>query len=85
MTREEVTRFAREMERVLKENDWKDPYTDFEEEWLLDSLEGEMNELNLAIKEGYGDVQKECLDVANYAMFIFEVNRRRKEEESNER
>lgn len=85
--RGEVTRFATEMETVLRENDYKDPYTDCSIEWLFERLEAEVEELRIAIKERTNDdgdkelnVRKECVDVANFAMFIFE-NRREEENE----
>lgn len=90
LLREELARFAGEMERVLQANDYKDSYVDFDEKWLLDRLKDEVGELEAAVLEDEDpedreyDVQAEALDVANFALFIYEVNRRAAEREKGE-
>lgn len=82
--RKEVKWFADEMEKVLKENDfkggWSDNYCD--EFYLRDELKNEVKELSKELGR-IGDTSprskesiiKECVDVANFAMMIADRNR----------
>lgn len=72
--REPLARFAYEMERVLKDNDWKQGWDELSYPYLLDRLTQERDELLLAIhdEKPAKEIQKECCDVANFAMMIFD-------------
>lgn len=75
--REEVKWFAEQMEEVLKQNDHKGGWQDMCVGECFDRLIMEMRELKDAILNG-GAVTKEAVDVANFAMFIADNYRRRK-------
>lgn len=82
--RESVKLFADEMENILKQNDHKLHWSFFSEHSLFLKLQIEMNELKEAI--GYLDlekslihedkvkeaIKKECIDVANFAMMLWD-------------
>lgn len=83
MMRKEVKRFAEEMEKVLKQNDYKSGFQSLPYEYLYKRLLEEVKELFEGI---YGthpttftqsseevraeDIVKECVDIANFAMMI---------------
>ena len=83
LLRSEVIWFGSEMEKVLTFHDsqkgvvgWKDEDPD----WLFNRLKDEVYELKQALekinyssvasKEEFMPILKECVDVANFAMFI---------------
>jgi hypothetical protein len=69
--REEVRWFARQMEKVLRENDHKGGWNKQPTLSLVSKLLFEVAELADAIENGDDDdVVKECVDIANYAMMI---------------
>lgn len=70
--RKEVRQFAKLMERILKENDYKGSWQDEPMHYLTSRLVEEVGELLRAISEGHEDkvVAKEAADVANFAMMI---------------
>ncbi len=78
-----VLRFAVEMERELRENDWKGGWDDEDPETLFESLEEEVDELDGAVDEsvpGNDSVRAEAVDVANYAMMLADRSERMGEE-----
>lgn len=65
--------FAIEMEQVLQENDSKGGWENCEYDYLTVKLEKSFDALLDAIidpKTTVEDCQKECVDLANYAMMI---------------
>lgn len=70
--RPEVLKFAKAMEKKLKENDHKGGWKDCDISYLNHSLNEEVSELQSAIlEEGY--ITDECVDIANFAMMIFDI------------
>jgi hypothetical protein len=71
--RESVIWFAREMEKVLKQNDHKIHWSQCDMDYLIDCLHKEMEELGIRLIHGLShkeEVIKEAVDVANFAMMI---------------
>ena len=74
--RSEVSEFADKMEQKLKKRDGYGGWRHLPLEYLLKKLSGEMNELMTSIQyESAEEVMSECVDVANYAMFLWDVMR----------
>ena len=77
----EVRKFACAMEGKLKETDHKGGWDNVSIEWLFLRLQDEVDELReqLVYTPGtvdYNQIRKEAVDVANFAMMIFDkVNR----------
>jgi len=72
--REELREFADAQESVLRvhDEDRGDSWRDASVAWLFHRLEGEVGELQDAFNDCLPErVRMECLDVANFAMFIF--------------
>lgn len=83
--RPEVIEFAKAMEKVLKENDYKMHWTESDVHSLFEKAKREMRELEESL--GYicrecGEKhepstlhkpEKECVDVANFMMMIFDL------------
>ena len=63
-----VRRFAEEMERQLRENDWKGDFQEMDFGDLLHRIDEELEELKTAIAVGAtaADLVKESADVANF-------------------
>ena len=84
--REEVKKFAEEMEKVLHENDNKGGWKDCNITYLYNSLNTEIEGLKYLIESKLIDkidqfnsvqnyaknIQKELIDIANYCMMIHE-------------
>ena len=80
--RKALIRFSSEMEKVLRENDYKDGWDGCTREYLFYALQREVFELFEVLKPNqhhtiFGNpeinpekVIKECCDVANFAMMI---------------
>lgn len=75
-----VERFAQEMERVLRENDYKGSVTNVRCDVAVDRLWDEVRELDRAAyghvnisstKEECGAIRKEAVDVANFALMVW--------------
>ena len=82
MVREEVHDFAEAMEKVLKENDDKDGWEECSNLYLIQRLVEETSELMKYLDAGeFGDMCKEAVDVANFAMMIFDNNKDHMESE----
>lgn len=77
--RKPLAEFAYSMEQVLKENDYKGGWSELSYPHLLARLDRERDELLLAIHDGLTaeEIKKECCDVANFAMMIFDWFNRR--------
>lgn len=77
--RKSVRDFANEMEGVLKLNDRKTGWDDLPVSYLLSRLKEEINELNVELidRKRIG-ARREAIDVANFAMMIWDVLRKRK-------
>ena len=68
-----VIAFANALEAKLKVNDYKGGWADCSNEYLMDRLEGEVRELNFAVDRQTAErIRAECVDVANYAMMVFD-------------
>jgi len=77
MARQEIVVFSEDMERKLKENDYKDCWSTKNIYWHIARMMGEISELQDAISSGTRqDIIDEAADVANYAMFIADIVRR---------
>ena len=69
--RTEVKRFAEAMEERLQGNDHKHHWSNYTPQEMYDRLKDEVEELTWAL----GDEEKasECIDVANFAMMIWDL------------
>ena len=77
--RASVRRLAQEMEERLRDNDYKGGWDDCTPRWLLKRLRDETKELAAAIRQdSQPTILQEAADVANFAMMIFDVVRRRR-------
>jgi len=75
-TREEVSTFATAMEGKLQKRDAYGGWRHLPLEYLQEKLESELRELLIALKyESRSEVAGECIDVANFAMFIWDIMR----------
>lgn len=73
--RKEIMWFSRQMEIVLRNNDFKGGWKHCSHRYLLASLDQERDELMLALNNPRSineDVINECVDIANFAMMIAE-------------
>ncbi len=64
-----VERLSIVMMQKLRKNRHKAHWNTVSQAWLLGRLKDEVEELQLALQEGW-DVISECADVANFAMMI---------------
>lgn len=72
--RESLQNFAEAMEQKLRKNDHKGGWEGLSFEMLLDYLKLELHELEVALKhESPKDVAKEAVDIANFALMIWQV------------
>ena len=73
--RKEVMKFARCMERELRENDYKGGWKHDTMDSLLKRLNQESEEIQTSINRAhnYRLIVHECADVANFAMMIANV------------
>ncbi len=69
--RKEVMRFAEDMERILRDNDYKGGWGKCSKKYLLNKLQEEILEV---YKEKYGRsfLRKELIDVANICMMLWD-------------
>ena len=76
--RPEVMTFTKDMEAKLRVNDHKDGWADIGLTKLFVLLNGETEELEEALQDNDArNIIDECADVANYAMMIADIVRRR--------
>ena len=74
--REEVHLFSCGMEQKLKKRDGYGGWRHLPLDYLAKKLEAELRELLISMKyESAGEVMSECVDVANFAMFIWDIMR----------
>ena len=74
--RKEVVDFAQFMEKILRDNDYKSSWKDMTVWDIFARLQEEVEELRHALRFPSADwqnVQKECVDVANFAMMLADV------------
>jgi len=70
--RSELIEFAEAMEAKLEKNDYKSSWENESTEYLIDRLEEEITELLWARHfGGRGGIANEAVDVANFAMMIY--------------
>lgn len=82
MRRKTVAKFAKDMDRVLDANSHKGGWRGCSIEFLKDRLIQETYELVQAVATLDAEhVRKECVDVANFAMMIWDVAAARLKEE----
>lgn len=81
--RKVVREFSDEMEKILQDNDDKGGWSESSTYYLLKRLDEEVKELKNALSStgvGYlhpiDDILKEAIDVANFAMMIWDNHRR---------
>ena len=72
--RKPLMRFAQLQEKVLQDNDHKGGWEEMKLWDLIECLEEEVDELKESLIGE--DMQKECADVSNFAMMIFDLVRR---------
>lgn len=70
--RKEVIEFANAMEMKLKQNDWKEHWKYDSLKRLMRKLKAEVTELEDALVLGIDNPELECIDIANYAMMIYD-------------
>lgn len=74
--REEVILFSKGMEQKLHKRDGYGGWKHLPIPYIKEKLKGEINELLVAISyETSAEVMSECIDVANYAMFLWDIMR----------
>ena len=77
--RQQVKNFAAAMEHTLQRHDNKDGWYDCTPEWLLMRLKQEVEELTFVIRDRkfhshqIVEAKQEAIDVANFAMMIWDV------------
>ena len=69
--RKEVEQFTEAMEERLKENDHKHHWSNYTPQQMFDRLEQEVDELRWAFSNE--SKRHECVDVANFAMMIWDL------------
>ena len=88
--RKPLKKFAEFQEEILKEHNWKIPWNRCSIDYLCSRLSMEFGELRLEIAHRYNPdpkhhnnkdkIKRECADVANLAMMIYDkVNRKTNE------
>ncbi|GIN22583.1 hypothetical protein [Siminovitchia fordii] len=81
--REQVKWFSHHMENKLKKNDHKGGWENEDIFWLIDRLENEVEELKAAFTDYLHlngenvSIVDESVDVANFAMMIADIARKR--------
>ena len=74
-TRESVKQFADAMEKVLARNDHKDGWEKCTNLYLIQRMIEEASEVLQRLDAGeLGDMAEEAIDVANFAMMIYDNN-----------
>ena len=76
MVREEVHEFAEAMEKVLARNDHKEGWGECTNLYLIQRMIEETSEVMKMLDAGeLGDMAEEAIDVANFAMMIYDNNK----------
>ncbi len=82
--RDSVAEFAEAMENKLRKRDGYGGWIDLPLDYLKAKLEAELFELMISLKhEPSDEVMGECVDVANYCLFIWDVMRSRQDVREN--
>jgi hypothetical protein len=81
--RKAVQWFAEQMEKELKANDYKGGWDSCSEEYLLNRLKEELNELELSPIVDIDMYISECADVANFAMMLADNAKNSQESEAD--
>ena len=72
--RDEVKSFAEAMELKLQKRDGYGGWRHLPLKYLREKLQAEVRELEISIKyEPTDEVMNECVDVANFCMFIWDI------------
>jgi hypothetical protein len=72
--RDEARLFAEAMERKLQKRDGYGGWRHLPLEYLREKLQAEVRELEISLKyEPTDEVMNECVDVANFCMFIWDI------------
>lgn len=73
--REAVKQFAEEMEKVLAKNDHKEGWEECTNLYLVQRMIEETSEVLKMLDIGeFGDMAEEAIDVANFAMMLYDNN-----------
>lgn len=87
-TRDSLKRFAVEMEKRLRKNEWKGGWEDLSRREVFQSLIDEAMSLWSAVEERNSErIKKKSADVANFAMMLYHnesVRQDKKKEHLNE-
>ncbi|CAB4155828.1 hypothetical protein UFOVP661_19 [uncultured Caudovirales phage] len=82
--RPEVAYFAEMMELKLKKRDGYGGWDHLPLEYLREKLQAEVRELEISLRyEPTNEVMNECIDVANYCMFIWDILAKGKDNREN--
>ena len=74
--REEANAFSSAMEKKLRKRDGYGGWRHLPLDYLAKKLQAELNELLISLKyESPEEVMSECVDVANFVMFIWDIMR----------
>jgi hypothetical protein len=72
--RDEVKSFASAMEQKLQKRDGYGGWRHLPLEYLREKLQAEVRELEISLRyEPTDEVMNECVDVANFCMFIYDI------------
>ena len=82
--RREVAEFAEMMETKLQKRDGYGGWDHLPLEYLREKLQAEVRELEISLRyEPTNEVMNECIDVANYCMFIWDILAKGKDSREN--
>ena len=82
--RREIVAFAFYMEQKLRKRDGYGGWDHLPLEYLREKLQAEVRELEISLRyEPANEVMNECIDVANYCMFIFDILAKGKDTRGN--
>lgn len=82
--RSEVSSFANAMEQKLRKRDGYGGWRHLPLNYLREKLQAEVRELEISLKyEPTEEVMNECVDVANFCMFIWDILDQGKDDRSD--
>jgi|DEB19_MinimDraft_3_1074340.scaffolds.fasta_scaffold12456_4 hypothetical protein len=83
-TRKEIDDFATAMEMKLRKRDGYGGWQHLPLDYLKQKLQAEARELEISLQyEPADEVMSECVDVANYCMFIWDILKNGKDNRKN--
>ena len=83
-TRKEIAEFAQAMEAKLRKRDGYGGGQHLPLDYLKQKLQAEARELEISLQyEPADEVMSECVDVANYCMFIWDILKNGKDSREN--